>query len=139
MMTIGQLEFEQILQELGAHAPGTSKLPKPKIGLNTQTYAIGLAKALRRENLPHPTFNILTVIAREQGRFKDTTIPRVAMVLGISFNAVQQHLHKSGHLFEVTKSERRKPGINVLRLSPEAIALLVKIQKLAHQYANQIA
>ena len=137
---IDQLEFEAILGELtGGGERVAVKLPRPKPGMNTQTYAIGLARALRVENLAHAVFNVLTVVAREQATHGHTTIPRVAMVLGISFNAVQMHLHRSPHFFTIEKSSRRRPGINVLTLTSEAIALLVKIQKSANLYAKQIA
>lgn len=137
---ISQLEFEEILAQLSRpDGPEGVRLPRAKPGLNTQTFAIGLARALRVENLAHAAFNVLTVIAREQAGRGQTTIPRVAAALGISFNAVQMHLHKSPHFFEITKSAKQLPGVNLLKLTPEAIALLVKIQKKANHYAKQIA
>lgn len=134
---IGQLEFETMLQELGAHGPELGKLKKPKPGMNTQTFTIGLARALRKEYVAHSLFNLLTVVGCHQVKDGHTTIPRVALALGVTFNAIQQHLIKSGHFFEVNRKRWGKAGMNLLTLSPEGIALLVKIQKTADTYAKQ--
>jgi len=137
---IDQLEFEAILGELtGGGERVAVKLPRPKVGMNTQTYAIGLARALRRENLAHAVFNVLSVVAREQALHGFATVPKVVETLGITFNAVQVHMHRNAHLFHIQKREHRRPVFHMLTLSDEAIALLVKIQKSAKLYAKQIA
>ena len=136
---ITQLEFDQLMAAV-ARSETPPRLPKVKTGLNTQTYALGLAKALRVENLAHGTFNVLTAIAREQARHGHATTTRIALALGVSFNAIHLHLHKSPHYFRKVIDPERKCGVlNRLQLSEEAITLLVTIQRKAARYAEQYA
>lgn len=106
--------------------------------MTTEIFTLALARAQRAENLSPALYNVLASTAAHMKRRGQATIPTLAINLGISFNAVQMHLHKSPHLFEITKNGKRLPGINLITLSAEAIALLVKIETKTRQYAVEI-
>lgn len=133
---IAQLEFQEILDCI-APAPPTKAKPL-KQDINLSAYTLGLAAALKSVALSHALFNLLTSIARAQALRGYATTAQAAIDLGITFNAVHLQLHKSPNMFSVSKTEptsQGRPAMNALRLTPEAIALLVTINKKAKRYA----
>lgn len=93
--------------------------------MTSTDYALALAAALRRENLSHALFNVLTATAKAQSVRGFTTIPQLFLVLAVSFQNVWQHLFKSSHFFEVDKMHQPAR----ITLSKEGIALLAAVQR----------
>ena len=106
--------------------------------MTTEIFTLALARAQRTENLSPQVYNVLSSIATHMKRQGSVTIPKLAINLGISFNAVQMHLHRSPHLFKIEKSNKRRPGINMISITDEAIALMVRINEKTKRYADQI-
>jgi hypothetical protein len=100
--------------------------------MNATDYTIGLAAALKAENLTHAQHNLMVAVARAQESRGFATTPQVSLELGVSFNAVRQHLLKTPDLFEV-----RKSAINQLTLTGEAVQLLHRVSEKAKRYANR--
>jgi hypothetical protein len=115
--------------------PPEPRLPRVKPGLNATNYALALAKALKRESLSHPVFNILLAAARAQAVRGFATIPQIALDISVTFNAVDQQLRKAGHYFLVDDSTMPKK----LTLTTEAIFLLQTVNKHARRYAEHPA
>jgi hypothetical protein len=135
-----QLEFENLLASICCpeRAAVAVRLPRPdKEGMSIAAYTIGLAAALKSEALTHALFNLLTAVARSQAARGYATIPQVAIALGVSFNSVHIHLHKSPDLFEVRRGEVKDGGtLNRITLAAAAIGLLVRVNKRAKKYAK---
>ena len=132
-----QLEFEALLSSICCPERVTRVARRDREGISIASYTVGLAAALKSEALTHALFNLLTAVARSQAARGDATIPQVAIALGVSFNSVHIHLHKSPDLFEVRRGEIKDGGtLNRITLSAEAIPLLVTVNKRAKKYAK---
>lgn len=125
-----QPEFAELLEDLPESSP---KLPATKRGLNAANYTIGLAAALKTENLTHALFNLLTSIARAMASGTKATPARCSLELAVSHQSVYLHVCKNPDLFEVHPGH----GRTHYTLTPEAVRLLVSVNRKAKRYARQ--
>jgi hypothetical protein len=100
--------------------------PKP-VALNTMTYAIALAAAIGSQTLRPPLFFLLNAVAWKQGRDGSATTPWLAITLGVTFQAIDQHLKKHEDLLAVTDPPRNS-ALKQVTLTPAGVRLLKAVQ-----------
>jgi len=106
--------------------------------MTTELYTLALARAQRSEELSPQLYNVLASTAAHVKRHDHATIPSLAISLGVTFNAIQQHLIKSSQLFVIDRKRWGKAGMSLISLSEEGLALLVTIDTKTRAYAEQI-
>jgi len=134
---IAQLEFQEIIDRLPPAPP--ARLHLRRKGLNLANYAIGLSAAINSYQVSHPLFALLTAVARDQVRHGHAIKPSLAAALGVTFNAVSQHLLKFPDLFhQESPAHDHSPGRTLARvtLTAEAATLLRDINRRAKRYAE---
>lgn len=132
-----QQEFDAILAQLPE--PSTATRPPARPARGIFDFNLAIARALRSVELSHALFNVLASIARQQVSRGYATMAQVAIDAGVSFNAVQQHLLKSAHLFTQERRPEREGSAGhfvQVTLTQEAVTLLRDVNARAIRYAK---
>ena len=122
-----QAEFAEILASLPPPPP-----PGPVRCGQIVTFTLSLAKALRRQAVSPALWNMLVSVARQQQARGWASRPAIALDLGCTFQAIDQQLLKSDHLFAVDRSTHPAR----LTLSAEAVGVLRDTIRLAKRYSH---